>query len=274
MSRTPSLSTALWSAVAAVSLAACAEDTPTFVDAPTPTEYDAPNDASPDASLAVAQIPEMVTGGARCGDLQPEAIAVDITNTGTHTLEIYGAEATGGFTVPTTQITISPGASGTLTVNPPLSVIGTDIGGTTKTGQLTFHTNENGSPMRSVGLQVIVDGAQLSIRDFGGTVLPELAFSSQSGCPSFQNIYIYNTGNESVQLGFPSASGFGFSGFSPSSTVGPGEDVNQVVNVFTIGPCTGTATVSYEVTGTVCNQLPLTINATFTIAGQSSCFCS
>jgi hypothetical protein len=99
-------------------------------------------------------------------------------------------------------------------------------------------------------------------------------FSSQSTCPGFQNVYVRNTGNLPAQLGFPSASGFAFSGFSPSSTVGPGEDVNQVMYVYTLGPCTGTATVTYQATGTICNELPVTLAATFSIGGQSSCFCS
>lgn len=276
MSRTPYLSCALWSTVSTLALASagCGDDELIFADARVidATVVDA---AAADASLAMATFPATLTTTATCGVAVPATADVAVMNTGSEPLIIASATATGGFTVTTTTpLTIAPGASATLTVRPPAAVIGTDVGGTTKTGMLAFVTNETGAPTRTVALSATVNGANLALVDNAGAALPAIMFTSGSGCPVSQEVFLRNTGNLAATVTSPSASGFGFGGFSPSAVVGAGETINQPVSVSTLGPCTGTATVSYQATGTICTTLPVTLNASFTISGQSSCFCS
>lgn len=271
MRRAPLLSCALWSTVTAATLlgVGCGEDEQVFVDA------QAIDAAQADASLAVAAFPASVTTSAACGVAVPATTDVTVMNTGSQDLVIASATASDGFTVTTaTPITVTPGSSTALTVRPPASVIGTDVGGTTKIGTLSFVTNETGAPTRTVSLNVTVDGANLAIVDGAGAPLPSVMFTATSSCPLSQEISIRNTGNQAATVQFPSASGFGFAGFSPSSAVGPGETILQPMSVYTLSPCNGTATVMYEASGTVCTTLPLTLDASFAIAGQSSCFCS
>lgn len=275
MRRAPLLSCALWSTVTtATLLGGCGEDEQVFVDA-AGIDARAIDAVEADASLAVAAFPASLTTSAACGVAVPATTDVTVMNTGTQDLVIASASASGGFTVTTaTPITITPGASAALTVRPPASVIGTDVGGSTKTGVLSFVTNETGAPTRTVALEVTVDGANLALVDGAGAPLASVMFTATSSCPSTQEISIRNTGNSGATVQLPSASGFGFAGFSPSSAVGPGETIISYVDVFTLSPCNGTATVMYQASGTVCTTLPLTLSASFAIAGQSSCFCS
>jgi hypothetical protein len=269
MRRTPLLSSVVWSTVSGVTLllAGCGDDAPSFADAriaDAPVADAASADGpSPDASLAVAMFPaEVTTFAAECGVAVPDTVDVSITNSGTEPLVIASATATGGFTVVTAApITIAPGASAALTVRPPAAVIGTDIGGSTKDGVLSFVTNETGAPTRTVALASTVDGANLELRassDIASKPLAAIAMMSSTGCPSPFEVFIHNTGNRHVQLAPPFASGFGFQGFSPSSSLPPGEYVVAPITASTLGDCEEQGEVQFAATGAVCTELPAT----------------
>ncbi|HVK76341.1 MAG TPA: hypothetical protein VM734_23610 [Kofleriaceae bacterium] len=261
MRRVPLLSCVLWTSLAV----GCGDDEPIFVDAAPPAL---------DASLATAEFAATLTMEADCGVASPPTVDLTITNTGTEPLVVSGASATGGFTVTTAEpLTIAPAGTGVLTVRPPAAVIGTDLGGTTKTGVLSFTTNETGAPTRTVDLASTINGANLVLADREDQPLTMLSFAAASGCPAPTTVRVRNTGNRDASLDDPSASGFGFGGFSPSSFVPAQGSVQHTVSVFTLGPCSGTATVSYEATGTVCTA-PLALPTTFTLPGSSGCFCS
>jgi hypothetical protein len=189
---------------------------------------------------------------------------------------IASATATGGFTVVTAApITIAPGASAALIVRPPAAVIGTDIGGSTKEGVLSFVTNETGAPTRTVALASTVDGANLEFRassDIASKPLAAIAMMSSTGCPDAFEVFIHNTGNRQVQLAPPFASGFGFQGFSPSSSLPPGEYVVAPITASTLGDCEEQGEVQFAATGAVCTELPVQISASYTI--DANCFCS
>jgi hypothetical protein len=285
MRRTPLLSSVVWSTVSGVTLllAGCGDDAPSFADARIADApvADAPSaDApSPDASLAVAMFPaEVTTFAAECGVAVPDTVDVSITNSGTEPLVIASATATGGFTVVTAApITIGPGASAALTVRPPAAVIGTDIGGSTKQGTLSFVTNETGAPTRTVALASTVDGANLELRassEVASKPLTTIAMMSSTGCPDAFEVFIHNTGNRQVQLADPSASGFGFRGFSPSSSLPPGEYVVAPISADANNECSDEGDVLFAATGAVCTELPIQISASYTMPGDSGCFCS
>jgi hypothetical protein len=285
MRRTPLLSSVVWSTVSGVTLllAGCGDDATSFADAriaDAPVS-DAPvPDAPPaDASLAVAVFPaEVTTFAAECGVAVPETVDVTVMNSGTEPLVIASATATGGFTVVTAApITIAPGASAALTVRPPAAVIGTDIGGSTKAGALSFVTNETGAPTRTVALASTVDGANLEFRassNVADPVLTAITMISSTGCPSPFEVFIHNTGNRAVQLARPSASGFGFQGFSPSSSLPPGEYVIAPISAETSNQCRDQGEVLFSATGSLCTEQPIQISASYSMPGDSGCFCS
>jgi hypothetical protein len=282
MRRTPLLSSVVWSTVSGVSLllAGCGDDGPSFADAAVVADAPSPPDASPtDASLATASFPaEVDTFSADCGVAIPDTVDVAIMNTGTQPLVIASASASNGFSVVTkVPVTIEPGASTALAVRPPESVIGTDIGGTVKLGTLSFVTNESGAPTRTVTLRSTVNGANIELRASSEPTskpLTAISMMSSTGCPDAFEVFIHNTGNQQVQLQQPFASGFGFQGFSPSSSLPPGQYVVAPMTASTAGECTDQGTLSYQATGTVCTELPIEIPISYTITGQSACFCS
>jgi hypothetical protein len=285
MRRTPLLSSVVWSTVSGVTLllAGCGDDAPSFADARVAdapaADATLPDSTTVDASLAVAVFPaEVTTFAAECGVAVPETVDVTVMNSGTEPLVIASATATGGFAVVTAApVTIAPGASAALTVRPPAAVIGTDIGGSTKEGVLSFVTNETGAPTRTVALESTVDGANLELRassNPAGPALTAITMMSSTGCPSPFEVFIHNTGNRPVQLAQPSASGFGFQGFSPSSSLPPGEYVIAPMTASTDGPCEDQGTVFYAATGAVCTEQPIEIAASYEIVGPKECFCS
>jgi hypothetical protein len=171
-------------------------------------------------------------------------------------------------------VTIAPGTEATLTIRPPAAVIGTDRGGSTKNGTLTFTTNETASPTHTVMLSAYIRGANIAFTNDAGQPIT-LAFTSNSGaCPAPQAVFIRNTGTAPMTVGTASASGFAFSGFS-GGVVEAGATVTQMIRPFTIsGQCMTTETIQYQVTGQLCGASTATLPATFNIQGASSCFCS
>jgi hypothetical protein len=274
MRRSPILSAVVWSTVSGAALLACGDDAPSFADA----AVDAPPaiDAPPaDASRAVATYPAEVTAAITCGEAMPAAVDVAVTNTGPDALLITSATASEGFAVVTaTPVTIAAGASAAIAVRPLAAVIGTDIGGTTRTGTLSFVTNEAGTPTHTVALAAAIDGANLVVRDTSEPGDPIDVFRmSSTSCPPGSQLFIHNVGNRPATLTSPTANGFGFGAFSPSEVVEPDDYVVQPINVVTSGPCGGTASIRYQATGAICSEQPAVLTGIFTITGPTSCSC-
>jgi hypothetical protein len=242
------------------------------IDAP---EIDAAVDAPIDAALLpMATLPTTASVGTTCGVSPAPTTDITVGNSGTADLVITAAAATGGFTVVTSfPVTVAPGATATLTIRAPQAVIGTNLAGTTMTGTLTLTSNESGgSP--TVALSSPVSGANLALSDVAGSPLTMLAFNAGSGCPASQTVRVTNTGNMVASINNASGSSFLFSGWSPSTTLGPGSSAQHTVSLYTFGPCTGSESVSYSASGSVCTVTPLPLSLTFNVGSGSGCFCS
>jgi hypothetical protein len=258
MTRSRTLSLVLWSSLAG----ACGGDGVGHLP-------DAPVSGAPVASFA----PTLATM-AECGVAVPVGADLTVTNTGTADLVISAATADSGFTVTTTlPLTIAAGAHASVTVQPPVSVIGTDIGGATKTGTLTLDTNESATPVHTVNLTATVLGANIAFTDVNGAPITAMLTDATGACPAPLAVFIHNSGTEPLTIGVGSASGFAFDGFS-GGTVAAGGVVTQDIRPFTQGGCSGAAAITYQLTGMVCAGPTATLQATFNITGTSSCFCS
>lgn len=233
----------------------------------------------PDAPMAPVTVPAITLGAVpalstTCGQAAPAPFDLLVTNTGTADLVISAATATGGFAVTTTlPLTIAAGGHATVSVRAPAAVIGTDRGGSMKTGTLTITSNITAAPTHTVELAALVMGANLVFTDEADQPIAEnLAFSSNSTCPLPANVRLRNTGNLAIVVGnHSSASGFAFDGFS-GGTIEAGAFATQLIEVRTDFDCQGSASVAYEVTGIVCTTPTVTLPVVFNI-NQSSCSC-
>lgn len=272
MRRTPLFTSLLWSSVGAVALTACGDDGGAIIDA-------RPIDGAVDAyDGPLAMFAPTLALRAECGVAVPPAATLAVRNIGSQTLTINGATASAGFTVTTVfPIDIAPGATADLAVQPPAAVIGTDLGGSTRTGTLALQTNQPGT-IGTVALTSTVRGANLALTSAGGQPMASVDLSSSTGvCPAPIPVFVRNTGNEQATLVASSGSGggFGLSGFSPSNAVAGGGMISHQVTVSSAGGCSGSNTIVYTVTGTVCTETPLSLPASFNISGSSTgCFCS
>lgn len=270
MSRTPFLTTLLWTTVGVAALGACGEDNPQIIDA-------APVDSTADAYVGpLAQFPAALALTAECGVPTPPTADLTIQNVGTTALTISGATATGGFTVEAAfPLEIAAGASAAVAVRPPAAVIGTDVGGAVKNGVLSFNTNQPGTT-GTVALTSTVQGANLVFEDAAHQPISQLELADATGaCPAPATVFIHNTGNlEATLTNASSSTGFTVGGFTPSSAVAAGATVSHELRALTFGSCTAADGVQYQVTGTVCTTTPLVLQASLNITGASSCFCS
>lgn len=268
MRRTRLLTSLLWTSVSAV--VACGDDGATIVDAGV--------DAPPDAYVGpLAQFASALALTAECGVAVPPVVELMVTNAGNQPLEITGVSVNGGFAVTTAfPVEIAPGAAAALAVRPPAAVIGTDVGGAMKQGTLALQTNQPGT-IGTVALTATVRGANLALVDGGGQALASVDLSSSTGtCPVPAAVFVRNTGNAGAMLFASVGSGgpFAVGGFAPSASVAGGASISHDVSVSATGACSGTGTVEYTVTGSVCTATPLSLPVTYNISGSSTCFCS
>jgi hypothetical protein len=223
-----------------------------------------------------AEVDAQATFTVTCGTAAaPQNITV--TNVGNAVLVISDATANGGFSVTTSlPITIAPGTQATLTVQPPDAVIGTDLGGSMKTGELTLTTNDPATPTPVVALQAMIEGANIQIVDGTGMGVMQYAFDDTAGaCPGYNTFGVVNSGTQAIAVTFGDELNLDLTGFSSGMTA---IDVDQTVVVMakprTVGTsCTGTGHVQYTVTGAVCTTSPTVLQTTLTITGGSG-FCN
>lgn len=223
-----------------------------------------------DAVAIVTPPLEIVT---ECG-VEPTPATVEIMNDGSTPLVIERAEATGGFQITSRMpVTIEPGATASLDILAPPAVIGTDVSGAIKTGTLTVFTNAE-EPEHTIELAARVVGAQIAFDAGGGITMPvTLTFSADNACPAPKGVTIYNNGDRPATFTLTSPSSFRIP--APfAGTLDAGQSGFFQVRVLTSAACTGSETISYAVTGSVCSSVPAVLDATFSITNAASCFCS
>jgi hypothetical protein len=249
--------------VAGLGLAACGEDDDTghLADAPRgPT----------------AVIQATLTAEAACGVAAPPSEDLGVANTGSGALVIMAAEADGGFTVTTAlPLTVAPGEQGKLAIRPPASVVGTDRGGAIKSGTLTLTTNEQGSMTRTVALKATVVGANLEFTNADAAPMTLAFTASSAACPAPQAVFLRNTGNQPVTvLGVSSSSAFAFTGFS-TGEIAPGGVETQTWRPFSqSGVCMTSSSISFEISGVVCDLPTVQLAATYDLNSVSGCSCT
>jgi hypothetical protein len=214
---------------------------------------------------------------ATCGAGAPSAVSVPIQNTGDGPL-VINASATGGFVITSAlPMTIAAGGSASLGLRPPTAVVGSDVGGSSRTGTLTITTNEVTGATHQVNLSSTVFGANLQLVNAAGAPITSIAFNAAQACPARQTVFVRNTGNAPASIAIPTQNFqlFQWSGFEPSASIPGGSAVSHVVGVFTVNQaCTGNQTVQYAATGPVCTMTPISLPLSFNITGQATCFCS
>jgi hypothetical protein len=262
MNRTPLLPSFLWTAIwasgAAVSLAAC--------------ETEEPNSTTVDGPVAL--VPSFVPLSVECGSAEPAAPALfRIFNPGNEVLRVTGAAATNGFVViGELPVEVQPGFAVSLAVRAPAAVIGTDVGGTVKTGKLTLETNDpRGNP--EIELRSAIHGANLVLTNAQGMPLPrlDLTSESQSSCPPPASVFVKNTGDKPsvvtvLENDYP------IERVSDSSTVAAGASAEFEISPTLGGGCQTAGQVVYQVTGSVCSAAPI-LQVTQQVGGTSTCFC-
>ncbi len=238
----------------------------------------------------VATIGTVAPMALQCGGGVSGTVTISVSNTGDTPLTLTTPVITSGFTLLTTlPITIAAGASANLQVRAAAAVIGTDRGGTSRTGTLRFTTNEIGTPTRTLNLSAAINGANIDFEYPVGTPTTSLSFTAAAACPADRVIGIRNSGNQRLNFlawGFFQPH-FHFTGQSPSSFLDPGGFTSTTVQVFiTDQQCAITTPeqIQFATSGTnVCSparvtdvqgQIVAQLPATFSISGQSTCFCT
>jgi hypothetical protein len=223
-----------------------------------------------DSDGPVASLPAQLTLAATCGDASPAAAQLEVANVGTAPLVIESASLSGGFALATAlPVVISPGAQATLSVRPPMAVVGTDIGGDVITGSLSLATNESGGAALVVTLASTVHGANVELVGNGSDTL---AFDANGQCPSAQTLVLSNTGDEVIAIAVGTATAVSYTPLT-ASELAPAGSASQSLTVVTNNACSGTASITYVLTGSACTASPVVIEATFDITNDASCHC-
>ncbi|HEY4240259.1 MAG TPA: hypothetical protein VGM88_10600 [Kofleriaceae bacterium] len=267
MARTPMLSSLLW-----LALGACGDDGGAnhLPDAP---HADA-NPAQPTAVVASS-----LALMSPCGVAMPDTVDLPIMNGGTSDLVVSAADAPPGFTVTTAlPLTIAAGATTPLTIRPPAAVIGTDLGGDTKTGTLTLTTNDSDGS-HAIALTSTIAGANVQFFDQAGDEVSTATLDGTGGvCPAPRSLTIANSGTSPVTIdqgtttGF---SGFGFAGFSGATIGGTSSTTITIDMQNSMSQCSGTGSVTFVATAdNLCTPTP-SITLEYSVSGASgACFCS
>jgi hypothetical protein len=260
---------------------ASSPDAPSPDDAPPPTP-----DAPGGPAFSIGELPALQT---TCGESETPAVDLTIRNIGGEPLVISEPTITGEFTLLTElPLTIAPGASAALSVRPPTAVIGTDRGGTFKSGVLTVTTNEADSPTRTIELSATVMGANLDFTDEAGEPITVEFTTNEGACPAPLTVFLHNSGNLPLEIGGPAAASstsvahYDYGGFA-GATIAAGGVVTHTVQPRPTGACSGLDTILYNVNASVVctptsrrgDQRVVERPARFTIFGdQDSCSCA
>lgn len=258
MNRTPLLTSLLWTSLGAVALVGCDNEEPSI-------SRDGP------AALIPSSLPFTV----ECGK-PTTSQRFQVINSGNQELLVRGATATDGFViVAELPMTVQPGAAIVIEVKPPAAVVGTDRGGSVKTGTLTVDTDDPaGTP--PIALRATVLGANLELVNAANAPLPRLDLaSSTAACPSPGAVFVRNTGNR------PANVTVGDADYTTEQSTGSSDVVAGMRTEFAVSPdgtsdCSLEGSVSFVVpaTASVCTVTPLVLQVTQTTNGSSDvCFC-
>jgi hypothetical protein len=230
-----------------------------------------PADAPPDTPppTPALQVPPTLALNTLCGgDPNNTPALLEVTNTGTADLVIDSATLPGTSRFKLGQVPprIAPGATGKITVVPPVATVGTDRATAVFDETLTLATNAG---TRTVALVATVQGANVDLQMPAGVT--QLMFSS---CSSPQTVTVKNTGTTSITIGQLAASDAAFSGFS-GGTIAPGASQTTMVRAFTNGACAASGTLAYQAASGASGLCTTTVlQVTLNIMSSSSCFCS
>lgn len=261
MNRTPLLTSLLWTSITvsgAAALAGCETEEPKFIS----------NDGP--AALVPTNIPFAVSCGAA---EQPEPVRFQVINSGNEVLRVTSATATNGFVVTgELPVEIQPGAAVSLQVRAPAAVIGTDVGGSIKTGKLTLETNDPRGAS-DISLRSSIHGANLVLTNATGAPLPklDLTSASQSSCPPPASVFLKNTGDVDAVVAV-GENDYPIERISDSSTIAAGKSAEFEVSPILGSDCQTAGQIIYQVTGEVCSATPI-LQVTQQVGGTSSCFC-
>jgi urease beta subunit len=243
------------------------------------------------AQAPVASIGTVPAMAITCGGGVSSTVSIAVSNTGDTPLTLSSHVISSGFTLMTTlPLTIAAGQSANVQVRATAAVIGTDRGGTPRTGTLSFTTNEIGAPTRTVNLSAAVNGANIDFEFPMGTRVSSMQFTAAGQCPADRLIYIRNSGNQTLQFlawGSPQPNHFRFTNSSPASFLAAGAFTSTTITVWSPpdNACEVTAAeqMPFATSGTnVCTtrvtnvqgvpeaRLPLT----YRITGLTNCFCT
>jgi hypothetical protein len=236
---------------------------------------DAQADATPDAPTLVdataapapiLEVAPSLSMNIACG-ATPQAKTLTVTNSGNAALMINDATVTGdAFMLILSPVVIAPGDSGTFTIEPPMAVIGTDLGGSVKRATLRIESN---APVATVDLEANVIGANIIV-----TPPSPLDFTGTSGaCPDRKPFGVRNTGNQGILVIPEAESPFVFDPSSSDTFLDPDESLVLDVRPVT-SECQGSGNVGFTATsGTICHADPLLL-VNLDIQGSSTCSCS
>jgi hypothetical protein len=232
---------------------------------------DAAPDGAPDAPIdatagpsPILEVEPKLTMDVICGSTPSETM-LTVTNAGNADLMITNADVIGdAFMLKAVPVLIAPGASGVFSIEPPMAVVGTDLGGSLKRATLKIESN---APLVSVDLEATVIGANVIM-----TPPSPLDFTSASGvCPAAKPFSVTNTGNQAIIVEPQIESPFG--GPSSNTFLAPGDSL--VINVRPVTTqCSGSGNVGFTASsGTICTVDP-PLQVSLDIQGTSSCSCS
>lgn len=258
MNRTPLFTSLLWTAVGAATAAGCETEEPLV-----------------QSNGPAALVPAKVEFAVDCGDPMPEASKFQVINSGNEPLQVRSATASTGFIVTADlPISVQPGASITIEVRPAPAVIGTDLGGTVKMGELTIDSDDpNGAA--KIPLRAAITGANLVYVDAADKVVTKLALSSATNaCPAPVTFFIKNTGNDEVHVNTPA-------GDYPVSKISEGEEILGGAKLeFSLSPdassdCAVNGSITYTPMANykVCSVASLLQVSQLTNGSSDTCFC-
>lgn len=203
---------------------------------------------------------------AECGGSQ-KLFPLALYNNSTKDVEISAASPPAGFSViDPLPMVLAANQTGAVTVRAPAVVVGTDLAGSAKGGQLVLSTSEGEF---TTDLSSITNGANLEITDAADKPLA-LAFSG-AGCPAPITAKITNWGNQGMVWSAPTPAGFRIEGFT-SGTIGPNETKMITIRPYTTSACTGTEAISFTGAGAMCTT-PVVVQASFSLTGTPTCSC-
>ena len=213
-----------------------------------------------------------------CG-ATPTSAGLQIFNQGGADLEIKSATASDGYVIASPlPLVVPPGASRALLVTPKASAAAAKDGDSS-TGQLSFTTNEPGTPSHDVKLTTHVVGAVLEFTDKDGVALSSaltLTYSTSLVCPDLVTYRVHNRGSLVVTLKGPKfpANFTGFSLPDGGQAIAPDgyAELNVTGDSSPGGVCGASGMLTFTAVGALCGSTP-PLAVEWPASGDGPCVC-